>query len=42
MRLACNAGTGVVLGYFIYAEGVYASVAVLPRRAGIGRLISVY
>lgn len=36
MRLACNAGIGVVLlRYFSYAEEVYSSVAVLPRKAGI-------
>lgn len=42
MRLACNAGIGVVLPrYFSYAEGVYSSVAVLPRRAGILGLSTV-
>lgn len=42
MRLACNANIGVVLlRYFSYAEGVYSSVAVLPRRAGILGLSSV-
>lgn len=50
MRVACNAEIGVVLlryfncsrRYFILAEGVYSRVAVLPRRAGIVGLSSVY
>lgn len=42
MRLACNAEMGVVLlRYFSYAEIVYSSVAVLPRRAEIVGLSSV-